>query len=631
MPESAPQGRTDLVIRHVFISYVREDSENVDWLQRKLEAAGIRVWRDTAELWPGEDWRAKIRQAIRDDALVFIACFSHRSLARDRSYQNEEILLAIEELRCRRQGDLWLIPVRFSDCDIPDLDLGAGRTLRSIQHADLFDDRADEGITRLVASMLRISARATNVSAPETRGSPVASNAHMTTADGKDGITNDRVGSNEPSVHANFLAPTNIYRQYDTHRMLVSGVPSQDFTRASQTIDAIIVPASRQAAYLDHAIGLARAAGSRLLVLCSGETRPNQVKRLLAERSFDQAVVIDLPEGYRHELLNFPSLQSLRGDLPVDCGPYISNLSTKRNLGLILARMLSWQRIFFMDDDIRDISHSNLQNATSMLKTYSSAGMRVVDFPDNSVVCHANRLTGARQDVFVSGAALAVDAYADISFFPEIYNGDWLFFYDNASGGRLGDSGCEVTQLCYYPFADPRLAASQELGDVLAEGLYGLLHLGHSVRHATRDYWTFFLEARRGLIETIIARSNMVRPEIRTQMLLAMESALDCTVQIRPELCEQYIRLWREDLQRWRRRITRLPKSASLQEALRELDLKAAELGAPPHVESNLPPPTSPARRVVNLQDLTINDMLSTWGASVARSRSPSRLGDPTA
>ena len=53
-----------------FISYVREDSRHVDQLQRTLEAAGVSVWRDTADLWPDEDWRTKIRRAITDDALV---------------------------------------------------------------------------------------------------------------------------------------------------------------------------------------------------------------------------------------------------------------------------------------------------------------------------------------------------------------------------------------------------------------------------------------------------------------------------------------------------------------------------------------------------------------------------------
>lgn len=141
---------------HAFISYVREDSLHVDSLQRRLEDAGVRVWRDTADLWPGEDWRRKIRQAIQEDALVFIACFSERSLARKTSFQNEELTLAIEQLRRRRPDDPWLIPVRFSECEIPDLDIGADRTLRSIQRADLFGERSDEGIARLVAAILRI-------------------------------------------------------------------------------------------------------------------------------------------------------------------------------------------------------------------------------------------------------------------------------------------------------------------------------------------------------------------------------------------------------------------------------------------------------------------------------------------
>ena len=119
-------------IGHAFISYVREDSGEVDVLQKMLEAAGIPVWRDTSNLWPGEDWRAKIRGAISRDALVFIACFSSHSAARQQSYQNEELLLAIDQLRRRRPDDPWLIPVRFDDCDVPDFELGAaGRSHRS--------------------------------------------------------------------------------------------------------------------------------------------------------------------------------------------------------------------------------------------------------------------------------------------------------------------------------------------------------------------------------------------------------------------------------------------------------------------------------------------------------------------
>jgi hypothetical protein len=141
---------------HAFISYVREDLHRVERLQSALEIAGVRVWRDTADLWPGQDWRTEIRRAITDNALVFIACFSHASLARRKTYQNEELAVAVEQLRLRRPDDPWLIPVRLDNCDILDREIGGGRTLRSIQRADLFTGRFDQGVARLVTAVLRI-------------------------------------------------------------------------------------------------------------------------------------------------------------------------------------------------------------------------------------------------------------------------------------------------------------------------------------------------------------------------------------------------------------------------------------------------------------------------------------------
>lgn len=166
--------RPNEVAGRVFISYVREDSHRVDRLQHRLEAAGIPVWRDTADLWPGEDWRVMIRRAITESALVFIACFSRASLARDRSYQNEELTLAIEQLRIRLPEDPWLIPVRFDECDIPDRDIGAGRTLRSIHRADLFDDRFDEGAMRVLRSVSRILGKRNSVNINDDRTADAA-------------------------------------------------------------------------------------------------------------------------------------------------------------------------------------------------------------------------------------------------------------------------------------------------------------------------------------------------------------------------------------------------------------------------------------------------------------------------
>jgi hypothetical protein len=144
---------------HAFISYVREDSGRVDELQHALEAVGVRVWRDTEDLWPGQDWRMMIRRAITSNALVFIACFSTHSTARTTTYQNEELVLAIEQLRLRQPDDPWLIPVRFDECQVPDREIGADRTLASIQRADLFGDRREAQMNKLVAMVQELLQR----------------------------------------------------------------------------------------------------------------------------------------------------------------------------------------------------------------------------------------------------------------------------------------------------------------------------------------------------------------------------------------------------------------------------------------------------------------------------------------
>ena len=140
---------------HVFLSYVSEDSDDVDWLQLLFQAAGIPVWRDSASVWPGDDRSVRTRDAITHGALAFIPCFSRHSAARRTSNQNEELRLAINQLRLRRPNDRWLIPVRFDDCDMPDFELGAGRTLASIEPADMFGPGREQSAGRLVTAVRR--------------------------------------------------------------------------------------------------------------------------------------------------------------------------------------------------------------------------------------------------------------------------------------------------------------------------------------------------------------------------------------------------------------------------------------------------------------------------------------------
>jgi hypothetical protein len=151
---------------HVFVSYVREDSLRVDNLRDLLAAAELPVWLDIASLWPGDSWRAKIRAAIRDDALVFLACFSQHSVSRTSSYQNDELILAIEEMRLRPPGQSWLIPVRFDDCKLPEREIGGGLVLTDLHRADLFGESCEQNGARLVAAIHRIIGRPTGSAGP---------------------------------------------------------------------------------------------------------------------------------------------------------------------------------------------------------------------------------------------------------------------------------------------------------------------------------------------------------------------------------------------------------------------------------------------------------------------------------
>lgn len=385
--------------------------------------------------------------------------------------------------------------------------------------------------------------------------------------------TADLDPSLSPSAPTSVSAPAETVRHHNSHNALTDQTELCGAAHAQLNLDAIIVPGTRPAANLDHAVTLARAADCWLVVLCSRQLQSSDVKRLLAARRYKKAIVIDLPARYSHDLLSFPRLHAINSELPQACRYYTTDLSMKRNIGLVLARMLEWQHIFFLDDDIRDIAYPDLQRTVDMLESFSAAGFWITEFPDNSIVCHANRLTGSIQDVFVSGAALAVNCATDIGFFPDIYNEDWLFFFDDASGNRLANSYLKATQLEYDPFKNPRRAAWQEFGDVIAEGLFSLLHHGREVAEATSKYWESFLEARRVFLEAIVTRSQAMDDKL---IAPSVQWALKCSLAIKPDLCERYVQAWRQDLADWKPRLRAIAAMPSIDAALMEMGLTSA-------------------------------------------------------
>ena len=62
---------------------------------------------------------------------------------------NEELMIAIGELRQRPTDRVWFIPVKLNGCKIPDRNIGGDETLNDIQHVKLYKDW-DAGIQSIV-------------------------------------------------------------------------------------------------------------------------------------------------------------------------------------------------------------------------------------------------------------------------------------------------------------------------------------------------------------------------------------------------------------------------------------------------------------------------------------------------
>jgi hypothetical protein len=232
------------------------------------------------------------------------------------------------------------------------------------------------------------------------------------------------------------------------------------------------------------------------------------------------------------------------------------DVSFKRNVGLVIARAAGWNRVLFLDDDIVVPNPDDLGAVAAVADGFHAVGLDNMGFHDNSVVCHAYRYIGGRQDTFIGGGALMVRPFETESFFPEIYNEDWLFLLRNTFLGRVASHGAMIQQP-FDPYDNPTRAASQEFGDVIAEGIYWLLDRGSPIRHADAEYWQDALQRRRWFINHIRRRMvNAPDPDgVRGRLLASLNAASDMLAAITPKLCEQYMQAWHRDRATWRRHV----------------------------------------------------------------------------
>src|SRR4051794_15903752 len=205
------------------------------------------------------------------------------------------------------------------------------------------------------------------------------------------------------------------------NRLLLWDVP---LTAEHKPLDALIVPTARPHPYLASTLDMAHELKVPLLLLCSKWASAGESIEKARTLGLD-AIAVDVNEPIRGmpTFTTSEMLAGLRFERRTD-------VSLKRNIGLAVARMLGWQRLMFLDDDIDVEEPDHIRKAAALLGRFGAVGLFNDGFPDNSVVCHANRDTGHEQSSFIGGGAMAVLATRGNAFFPNIYNEDWFFLLD---------------------------------------------------------------------------------------------------------------------------------------------------------------------------------------------------------
>ncbi|WP_203718527.1 hypothetical protein [Asanoa siamensis] len=375
-------------------------------------------------------------------------------------------------------------------------------------------------------------------------------------------------GLAEPPV----ARPVRGRRHSTSHANLLHRV---DGPTALDRLDAIIVPSARQTAYLSYALRLGQQLDCPVVALCSLRASAEGALRA-AKRLGAHLIATDVPER-----VNLPTFAT--SGLPAD--PRFrrkGDLSLKRNIGLALSRMLGWNRVAFLDDDIRSVRPDDMRAAAGLLDRFSMVGLGNAGFPDNSVVCHALREVGVPQETFVGGGAMVVPAGRTTTFFPDVYNEDWFFLLDEDGLSRTAVTGT-MHQEPYDPFRTTERARAEEFGDCLAEGIYALLDEGGTVADADLAFWADFLEDRRVMVDRILAAIPGCdkSPEEKRRMTEAMRASHGRRKFITPEHCVGYLSALADDRALWRSRVEELPKDLGVRKALAHLGLNTTYLFQP--------------------------------------------------
>lgn len=101
----------------VFLCHASTDKPKVRELYRYLKRRGINPWFDEEHLVGGQDWQVEIPKAIATSDAIII-CLTKNSIDRE-GYIQKEIKFALDKALEMPEGRIFLIPVKFEECEVP--------------------------------------------------------------------------------------------------------------------------------------------------------------------------------------------------------------------------------------------------------------------------------------------------------------------------------------------------------------------------------------------------------------------------------------------------------------------------------------------------------------------------------
>jgi hypothetical protein len=349
-------------------------------------------------------------------------------------------------------------------------------------------------------------------------------------------------------------------------------------------LGAVLLPVSRSfdgnLPGLALAVELARAQECFLLVICSRQAKVNDFPPALAKRMGNRLILAELADFSSRWLPVLHSTSHRISKLRRS-----NDVGSKRNLGLAIAVALGWEYLLLVDDDIGaaatgpTLNPGQLAHALTVMTgdaRLRAIGWTLEDYDDNSVVGHARPLAGLPQGIFIGGGALLVRCGAELPFFPDIYNEDWLFLIALAGGSpdprqALGLGG-RVHQRSYAPFR-PARARSEEAGEIIGECLMNLLedHGSRYDRGLTPGYWRRSLSNRWRLLQLIKESVHRVPTGpggldliVQHCLIESMTAAQQVHADLRPMDLLHFVRTWRDDEELWQQHLRKLQGSLSL-------------------------------------------------------------------